>query len=210
MIVKAQCHVHAVQRPILDHGFGAAEDFLGRLEQQADAACHVGRKAFQCRGNAQQGGGVHVVAAGMHDAGVFTCEGEARPLFDRQRIHVTADGEYRAGPTALDGADHAGAANAGLAGDPEAGKFARHHAGGALFLERQFRMGVKVTANCDQSRFLLPDCVGDRCADIVDGAHVNAARVNARVPGSERPILRPTGYSWQASRAHRSENMDAI
>ena len=71
------------------------------------------------------------------------------------------------GPAALDQADDAGAANAGLVADAETGQFARDHAGGAHLLEAQFRMGMDVAADFDQRRLDAPGGVADRDGRVI-------------------------------------------
>ena len=77
---------------------------------------------------ADPGGHVGVVAAGMGDDGVEALAGlaarpagerQAGPLLHRQRVHVGAQQQHRAGPV-LQHRDDAGAADAG--GDGEAGR----------------------------------------------------------------------------------------
>ena len=141
--------------------------FLGRLEHQLHRAGKLRRQVLQHRGDAEQRGGVDVVAAGVHQAGLRAGERQAGLLLDRQRVHVGADGEHRAGAAALDQADDPGAADAGLVADAETGEFARDDAGGADLLEAEFRMGVDVAADLDQRRFDAPGGVADRGGGIV-------------------------------------------
>ena len=57
---------------------------------------------------AEGGGDVHVVAAGVHDAGVLGREGRAGRLLHGQGVHVRAQGDRRAGETAVERGDDAG------------------------------------------------------------------------------------------------------
>ena len=171
VVVEAERHVHAVERTIGDHRFGAAKRFFGRLEEQPDCAGKFRRNSGEDGGDAQQSGAVHIMAAGVHLARVLAAKSEAGAFLDRQRVHVGADGEQLAGSAPLDGADDAGAADAGLGGDAEAGEFARDDTGGTDFLEGEFGMGVEVASDLDQVGLCLAGGVGDGCADIVDVAH---------------------------------------
>ena len=73
VVVEAERHVHAVQRTVGDHRAGAAQHFLGGLEEQAHGARELGCQALQDGGDAQEGSAVHVVPAGVHDALVLSC-----------------------------------------------------------------------------------------------------------------------------------------
>ncbi len=159
----------------------AAETFLGRLEHQLHRAGKLWRQLLQHRGDAEQRGGVDVVAAGMHQAGLRAGERQAGLLLDRQRVHVGADRQHRARAAALDQADDAGLADAGLVGDAETGQFARDHAGGADLLEAELGVGVDIAADLDQPGFDALGGVADRGGRIVGEAlgHDGAAFLNA-------------------------------
>ena len=92
------------------------------------------------------------MAAGMHLSGDGAGEFLAGLLMDRQRVHVGADGDGGAGPAALDGADHAGAADAGAVRDAQPRQFGGDDAGGAHLLEGQFGMRMDVAADRHQPR----------------------------------------------------------
>ena len=62
--------------------------------------------------------------------------------------------------------------DAGLVLDAEPGEFARHHAGGAHLLERQFGMGVDVAADRDQPGLDPVGELGDGGGGIVGEAHL--------------------------------------
>ncbi len=71
----------------------------------------------------------------------------------------------------MDGAQHAGAPDAGAVFDAEAAEFAGDQAGGAVLLERQFGVGVQVAPDIDQARLGLARQTADGGADVVDVAH---------------------------------------
>jgi len=119
---------------------------------------------------------VHVMAAGMHQAGVAAGEIETGAFLDGQRVHVAAYGEGRARTAADDLRDDTGAADAGAAGDAKARQFGRHHAGGADFLKGEFRMGVQVAADGNQRRLLGLGRRADGGANIVYVAHGRSRR----------------------------------
>ncbi len=105
-------HSHWQARPAMQaengRGFGsdsAVEDagadelltpraaFLGRLPEKLDADGEVIHKRFEEGGDADKDGGVPVVAAGMHSAGVGAGVRRAGLLGDRQRVDVGAEGD---------------------------------------------------------------------------------------------------------------------
>ena len=130
----------------------AADAFFGRLKHQLHGAGELRRQVLQHRSDAEQRGGVDVVAAGVHQAGIVLANGRPDVLLDRQRVHVGPDGEHRARATALNQADDARLADAGLMGNAEAAQFARDDPGGADLLEAEFGMGVDVATDVDQAR----------------------------------------------------------
>jgi hypothetical protein len=75
------------EQAVVDHRLGAAQAFLGRLEDEVHRAVETFRQR-QVRGRAQQHGGVAVVAAGVHQPGVARAVGEAVAFQDGQRVHV--------------------------------------------------------------------------------------------------------------------------
>ncbi|KAG1255598.1 hypothetical protein G6F68_010232 [Rhizopus microsporus] len=96
--------------------------FLGRLEDQHHLARQVLLHRHQRFGHAEQGGGVRIMAAGMHHAhglaAVLVCglggERQAGLLGHRQRIHVRAQRDLRARLAAFDDRHHAVMGDAGL------------------------------------------------------------------------------------------------
>ena len=103
----------ALHHAVLDHLVAAAAAFLRRLEDDRDRAGEIARLG-EIFGSAEQHGGVAVMAAGVHHAGRRRGVGRAGRLVDRQRIHVGAQADGRAGAQpAADDADHAGPADLG-------------------------------------------------------------------------------------------------
>ena len=104
----------AVHQAVLEHGLAAAAAFLGGLKDHHSRAGEVARFAEITRG-AEQHGGVAVMAAGVHEAGILRRVREAGRLGDRQGVHVGAKPDHPAAVAlaAADDADHAGAADAG-------------------------------------------------------------------------------------------------
>ena len=83
----------AVHHAVVDHLAAAAAALFGRLEDHHRGAVEVARLGEIFRG-AEQHGGVAVVAAGVHLAGVLRLVGQAGGLLDRQRVHVGAQARW--------------------------------------------------------------------------------------------------------------------
>ena len=114
--VRAVDGVDAFERAGFDHGKRADGDFLGRLEDDAHFADKLIGNVAQDAHGAEHHGHVRIVAARVHDAGVFGRERRARVLGDGQRVHIGAQGHavrrgavgaVRTGRRAADGGDYA-------------------------------------------------------------------------------------------------------
>jgi len=96
-----------LEQPVLQHRDGAAASLFGRLEDQHHRPAEVGIGG-EIAGGSQQHGGVPVMTAGVHLAGIGRGVGDARLLFQRQAIHVGTQADRALpGPLAADDADHA-------------------------------------------------------------------------------------------------------
>ena len=91
-----------------DHALGAALPFLVRLEEEAHRAAEVMPMAAEEHRRAEGGSEVHIMAAGVHDAGRFGGEGRARRLLHGQGVHVRAQGDRRPRAAAVERGDDAG------------------------------------------------------------------------------------------------------
>ncbi len=152
VVVEGQRHIDL--RPV-HHAFGdhlahAADAFLGRLEHQLYRAGKLRRQVLQHLRHAEQGGGVDIVTAGVHEAGSGAGPGQAAGLLDRQSVHVGADGQHRAGAPALDQPDHPRLADLRLVRDAEPGQLLGDDAGGADLLEAELRVRVDIAPDLDQ------------------------------------------------------------
>ena len=123
-----------LEQAVLHHGGGAAETFLGRLEDQVDRAGPAGiiQQEF---GRTKEGGGVAVMAAGVHLAGVPAGVWQVGRLQDRQRVHVGAQADGAVGGTAGDAPHHAVAADAGVTFDAHGGQLLTDESGGGAFVK---------------------------------------------------------------------------
>ena len=130
-----------VEQAGVDHAGAAALVFLRRLEHEMDGAVEVGLFAQQLRG-AEQGGGVAIVAAGMHDAGVLRGVGLAGVLGDRQGVEFGAQADGAVAGAAAQGADDAGAGDALVHLQAERAKLLGDEGGGLMLVEAEFGVGV--------------------------------------------------------------------
>uniref|UniRef100_A0A0N4ZAF6 NAD-specific glutamate dehydrogenase n=1 Tax=Parastrongyloides trichosuri TaxID=131310 RepID=A0A0N4ZAF6_PARTI len=128
---------------VVDHGPGAEDALLGWLGDQNQGAGPVALARRHLTRRADQGGDVHIVAAGVHDRllGAVAVDltggrgvGQARVFQQRQAVHVGADHDGGAGAV-LQHRDHAGPADAGGDLIAQAAQFLRH-AGGVVGLHR--------------------------------------------------------------------------
>lgn len=94
--------------------------------------------------HAQQDGGVAVVAAAMKAVGPHGLVGQAGLFLHGQGVHVGAQPEVAAGALrAVDDADHAGAADAGMGFYAPFAQAFRDEGRRLVFLEAEFRVAVE-------------------------------------------------------------------
>ena len=152
VVMEAQRHIdlRPVHHAVGDHGAHAADGFFGWLEHQLHGSGELRRQVLQQRGDAEQGGRVYVVAAGVHQAGVGAGEGQAGRLLDRQRVHIRSDCQHWARAAAVNQAYDAGFTHLRLMLDAEPCQFGRDDARGANLLEGEFGMGMDVAPDLYQ------------------------------------------------------------
>ena len=146
-VVRAEDGLHRefLEQAFLDHLACTAAALFSRLEDQIDRAVEVAL-ARQVLGRRQQHGGVAVVAAGVHLAGVLAGVGEPVAFCHRQRVHVRAQAHGAIRSAVLDDAHHARRAQAAVHRDAPVGQRLRDQVAGALLLEAQLWVGVDVAA----------------------------------------------------------------
>ena len=106
----------ALEQALVEHPLAAAvaaADLLGRLKDQVDGAVEAAGLG-QVPGRAEQHGGVAVMAAGVHRAGVDRRPGQAGCLLDRQGVHIGAQADRARPRSGADHADHAGLGEPGV------------------------------------------------------------------------------------------------
>ena len=79
------------QTAVLDHGTGAGQSFLTRLEHQDHKALEFLFMGFQQFGRTQQHGGMGVMAAGVHFSRALGGIGQAGVLGEGQSIHISPE-----------------------------------------------------------------------------------------------------------------------
>ena len=84
---KHGIHRELLEQAVLDHLARAAAALFGRLENQVHRAVKIAVLGQVLRGG-QQHGGVAVMAAGVHLAGVLAGVGKGVELLHRQGVHV--------------------------------------------------------------------------------------------------------------------------
>ena len=149
-----------LEQAVLEHRLGAAEAFLGRLEDEVHGAVEIARLGQIARG-AEQHGGVAVMAAAVKPAGFGERQRQSAVLFHRQRVHVGAQPDRA---LALEDADHAGAAEPAMHLDAPLRQLVGDDAGGADLLKTDLGMGVQIAP--DSGEFF------GIAVDAFDGGHV--------------------------------------
>jgi hypothetical protein len=149
-----------LEQAVLDHGLGAAQALLGRLEDEMHAAVEVARLGQVAR-RAEQHGGVPVVAAGVHLPRARGTVRERVAFRDRQRVHVGAQPERALARACAQRADHAGPAQAAMHLAAECGELRGDQVRGAGFLEAEFGMRVDVAPPSGEFGVHAGDTVND-------------------------------------------------
>ena len=184
-VVEPEDGVHpgVLHDSVLDHGRCADQKFLGRLEDELDAAPDAFAELGQDRRHAEHDGRMHVVAAGVHAPGHLGGEGRAALFLDGKRIHVGADAHGPARPAALDDADDAGFADARLMRDAQFVEDRRDPLRRLHLFEPGFRMPVDGVPDFRELAF---DAFGDSVDGLVEVHCSSSLSVRARHTG--RPV----------------------
>ena len=156
----------ALEQAVVDHGLGTGITFFAGLKNQHGGAVEVARLGQVTR-RAHQHRGMAVVAAAVHQAGLFRLPGKVVVLGHGQRVHVGAQPDHPAAAVALalDHGHQAGLADAGMDGVHTA-DFERllHAMGGVDLFKAQFRVRVQVAPQGGQ--------LGVESGDVGKGAAV--------------------------------------
>ena len=148
--VDAQAAVrHLVEQARLNH-LPAAAVLLGGLEHQPDASGPGLLHLVEDGPHRQQVGGVDVVPAGVHHAGLFALKGQAGLLLDGQRVHIPSEEEELAGLSTVNGGDQAGLDGALHIGNAQAGQLPGDQCAGLKLLIGQLRVFMNPAAELDR------------------------------------------------------------
>ena len=122
----------------IKHGLCAHDGLFRRLENKQDIACKgilCGVEHHRC---AKQDGDMHIVAAGVHHAGVFGADRIIGALRHGQRIDIRTDGNGFAGLCTADQADNTRFKPGGKGFDPKAFEGFPNAPCGLKFLHTRF------------------------------------------------------------------------
>ena len=147
--------VHALQSAPLHILLRLAADLLGHLENELYGAPQLVPVGLEDAGGAQKHGGVAVVAAGVHDPGIYAAVGFARVLLDGQSVDVRPEHDGLSGLAPGDGAHAAGDPLKKLDRDAHGFQLSLDEAGGLHLVLPQLGVGVEVTAGLDDIILLL-------------------------------------------------------
>ena len=139
-------HVGVLAAAFLHHTVAAANGLLSGLEEQLDGAGQLFAHVLAQLGNAQQDGGVDVVAAGVHDAVVLGAIITGTILLQGQGVDVGAQAHHVAGLAAADDTHDAGV-SAGLVLDAPLGQQSRDALLGLQLLGAQLGILMQFPAN---------------------------------------------------------------
>src|SRR5579864_218438 len=150
-IVHAKDRVagEAVEQPVGDHRFGAAEPFLGRLEDEMHGAVEILGRG-EVFGRAQQHRCVTVMAAGVHLAAVLRAMREAVGFEDRQAVHIGPEADRARRIAGAQTPDDAGFADAASDLDAKLLELLRDELGRAGLLEAEFGLRMDVAPPAGQ------------------------------------------------------------
>ena len=153
--VHTENGIDVVQRAALYIFLALAADLLGHLENQLHGAAKLIALLHQHTGRAQQHGGVAVVPAGMHYAGVYAGVGHLVFLLHGQSIDIGAQHHGFAGLCAVNGAHAPGNALKGLHLHADFFQLGANEFCGFDLLAAQLGVGVQPAPGLDHIVLLL-------------------------------------------------------
>ena len=144
-----------LQNPFLNHeGSAARQALLSGLEDELDGAFELPFQLIEDAGGAKQGGGVHVVATGVHYAWFLRLIRHLIGLFDRQGVNIRAKSYHvLCRVVSLDEAHNAIVGNAVLVRNAPLLQLFGNELTGFYFFIGKFRVLVEVPA--DGNSFLM-------------------------------------------------------
>ena len=158
-------HMGVFHAAVPDHRLCAAGGvvgvggFLGRLENELYAALELISVLAQQACGGEQRGDVQVMAAGVHDAGVFGAELKAGFLDNGQSVGIGADGEtFALAELTLDKADNAGVPHLLDLVNAVLLELFHNERAGALLLEGKLGVSVDILADGLHFGIVFFDC----------------------------------------------------
>ena len=152
MQAKDRRHRRIVESAGFDQELSATHRLLRRLEQELHRSGQLPAQASKDPGGAQQDGGVHIMAAGVHLARDPRLVGHVLGILDRQAVEVRAQRHRDPFRGARDRPQHSGAADAVLVFDAQLVEDRLHSPGGAVLLQPELRMAVQIPADLHHPR----------------------------------------------------------
>ena len=140
-------HIGIFEHTGVNHVLGAAENLLGGLEHELDGALNLVLMGLEQPGGAQQHGGVHIVAAGVHPA-VGAGKRLAGGLLNGQGVHIGAEQNGLAGVLAAQ-QHHKSRLAAGNGGQAHLLQFAFDNGKRIVQVKAGLGMGMKFAAHGD-------------------------------------------------------------
>jgi hypothetical protein len=181
----------AREQLVRKHRLRAAQPLLGRLEDEIDRAVEVARLGEIAR-RTEQHGGVAVVTAGMHHAGLGRFVWQLVRFHDRQCVHVGAQPDRHRAVALAQHTDDTGATDCTVHLDAERFQLSCHDVRGAMLLEAELGVCVEILADRGQLRMIGLDAVERAHADYrnPDGGKRNPGAPHC---GAHMAVMRSRG-----------------
>ena len=171
-----------LEQAFLNHDFRAAFTFFGRLKNEVDGPVEI-LCLCQILCSTEQHSGVTIMTAAMHLAGRFRGMGKVIAFLHRQRIHVSAQRNRPVAGARLQGSHDARLREATINLDAKALQPFGDKRRCTLFLECQFRMGVKIPTPFGEQFVVALDLVFD--------GHLILRSLQLKAPGAGRQVYVP-------------------
>ena|GEM_PF-1288402 len=139
----------------MNHLLRTEAAFFAGLENQFDSPVEPIAQLGDLHGGQQQGGGVSIVTTGVHQARLGRRVLGSRLFDDGQCVHVGTQCDGLARASRIQHADHTSADDAFSDFIAQATQFVGDARRGLVFLELQFGMSVKKSAQLDRLRNIL-------------------------------------------------------
>ena len=149
-------HVAVVDGAVPYHGKGASGQlFFSGLEEELDPSPDQVLVLGKELGEAEQGGAVAVVAAGVHDPVDLGGVGKSGALLDRKGVDVSPESHRRAGLVSVEDAHYAGAGDPVHDGDAALRQEGLDEGAGLILLEGELRVHVQLLVELDLKVLVL-------------------------------------------------------